>query len=48
MTLARCQLWVLTHPELRGIARISAFMQFVREVVAQERDLFEGRRPQGD
>lgn len=39
-------LWVLTHPELRGTARISAFMKFVRGIVAEERDLFEGtRRP---
>jgi len=38
-------LWLLTHPELRGAARISAFLKFVREVVASERDLFEGRRP---
>lgn len=39
------RLWVLTHAELRGAARISAFTSFVREVVAKERDLFEGRRP---
>lgn len=39
-------LWILTHPELRGAARISTFMAFVRRVVADERDLFEGRRPQ--
>ena len=38
-------LWVLTHPELRGTARISAFLRFVREVAEQERDLFEGHRP---
>ncbi len=42
----RSHLWVLTHPELRGAARISALMRFLREIVAQERDLFEGRRPQ--
>ncbi|MCO4747370.1 MAG: LysR family transcriptional regulator [Proteobacteria bacterium] len=39
------QLWILTHPELRGTTRISTFMQFVRGVVADERDLWEGRRP---
>lgn len=38
-------LWLLTHPHLRGAARISAFMRFAREIVASERDLFEGRRP---
>ncbi len=39
-------LWILTHPELRGTARISAFMRFVRGIVSDERDLWEGRRPQ--
>jgi len=38
-------LWLLTHPELRGAARIASFMGFVRQLVRQERDLFEGRRP---
>ena len=37
------RLWVLTHPELRGAARISAMLRFLREVVAGERDRFEGR-----
>lgn len=37
-------LWVLTHPNLRGTARISALSRFLREVVSEERDLFEGRR----
>lgn len=39
-------LWVLTHPELRGSARVTAFTRFVRELVARDRDLIEGRRPQ--
>ena len=39
-------LWVLTHPELRGSARVTTFTRFVRELVARDRDLFEGRRPQ--
>ncbi len=41
----KSHLWALTHPELRGTARISAFLRFVRGIVAEERDLFEGRRP---
>lgn len=41
----RSQLWILTHPELRGTARISTFTRFVRGIVAEERDLWEGRRP---
>lgn len=40
------RLWVLTHAELRGAARVAAIMAFIREVVAEERDLFEGRCPQ--
>lgn len=41
-------LWVLTHPELRGSARVMAFTRFVRELVTRDKDLFEGRRPQPD
>ena len=41
-------IWVLTHPELRGSARVMAFTRFVRALVARDRDLFEGRRPQPD
>jgi DNA-binding transcriptional LysR family regulator len=36
-------LWVLTHPELRGTARIQAFMGFMRSLIARDRDLLEGR-----
>lgn len=39
-------LWVLTHPQLRGNARISAFTRFVRELISRDRDLLEGRCPQ--
>lgn len=39
------RLWILTHAELRGAARVAATMRFLREIVAQERDLFEGERP---
>jgi len=38
-------LWVLTHPDLRGAARITAFTAFLRQLVARDADLFEGRRP---
>lgn len=38
-------LWVLTHPQLRATARISAFRRFVRELVQRDRDLIEGRLP---
>lgn len=39
-------LWVLTHPELRGSARIRTFTRYVRELVARDVDLIEGRTPQ--
>ncbi|MEM9729944.1 MAG: LysR substrate-binding domain-containing protein, partial [Myxococcota bacterium] len=38
-------LWVLTHPELRGSARIRAFTTYVRELIVRDRDLIEGRCP---
>lgn len=41
-------LWLLTHPELRGSARIRAFTAFARTLVARDRDRFEGREPQSD
>ncbi|MCO4772267.1 MAG: LysR family transcriptional regulator [Deltaproteobacteria bacterium] len=37
--------WVLTHPELRGSARIKAFTRTVRELIRRDKDLIEGRRP---
>ena len=39
-------LWVLTHPELRGAARISAMLSYLREIAREDLDLFEGQRPQ--
>ncbi len=44
MSAGESSLWVLTHPNLRGAARISAFMGYLRQLVARDRDLFEGRR----
>ena len=38
-------LWVLTHPELRGTARVRAFTEFMREVIERDRALIEGRPP---
>lgn len=35
-------IWVLTHADLRKVARISTFMTFVGERLAQLRPLFEG------
>lgn len=37
------KLWVLTHPELRGSARVRALTGFLRELMRRDVDLFEGR-----
>jgi DNA-binding transcriptional LysR family regulator len=39
-------IWVLTHPQLRGAARIRAFTTLMRELIERDKDLIEGRRPQ--
>ena len=39
------KLWILTHAQLRGSARVSAFIQWMRALVERDRDLLEGQRP---
>ena len=45
------ELWIITHADLKGTARVRAFFEVVGEGLVQERDLFEGQRalpaPQG-
>ena len=36
-------LWLLTHQDLRGIARIRALMDFIAECAKRDRNLIEGR-----
>lgn len=36
------KLWLLTHPQLRGAAKVTALLRFLREVVARDRALLEG------
>lgn len=38
-------LWLLTHEDLRQTARVRAFLDFMGEAIARDRDLIEGRRP---
>jgi len=38
-------LWLLTHPDLRGTARVRAFMEHVGRELARRRDFIEGRAP---
>ncbi len=39
------KVWLLTHPKLRGTARIKVFLAHMREVLKRDVDLIEGRRP---
>ena len=47
MTENAPDLWVLSHPDVRRVARVRLFTDFIAEVIQADRDLFEGRRPQG-
>lgn len=38
------ELWIVTHADLKGTARVGAFFDLVGEGIARERDLFDGRR----
>jgi DNA-binding transcriptional LysR family regulator len=44
---ASTELWLLTHEDLRGTARVRALVDFLAEALLSERDLFEGRRARG-
>lgn len=39
------ELWIVTHADLKGTARVRAFFDVVGEGLASERALFEGRGP---
>lgn len=41
-------LWILTHPDLRGTARVRVFMDHVAAEIARLRPLIEGVRPPAD
>ncbi len=38
-------IWLLTHPDLRHIARVKVFMDFFTDAIKNETDLIEGRMP---
>jgi DNA-binding transcriptional LysR family regulator len=40
-------LWILTHRDLRDVARVRAFTRFVASAFVEHRALFEGNRPSG-
>jgi len=37
-------IWVLTHPDVRRMARVRIFADFISKAILADRDLFEGRR----
>lgn len=39
------ELWLLTHRDLRHVARVRAFLDFMERALRPMRDLFEGRSP---
>lgn len=39
------QLWLLTHPDLRHVARVRAVMDFLGDELVRLRPLFEGQQP---
>jgi DNA-binding transcriptional LysR family regulator len=39
-------LWILHHSDIRGVARVSLFAEYIADVITADLDLFEGRRPQ--
>lgn len=41
------QLWMLTHPDLRQVPRVRAFLDFLPDAVQSRAPLFEGLRPRG-
>jgi len=47
MTQAGLHLWVLSHPDVRRVARVRLFSQFIAEAIVADHDLFEGGRPWG-
>ena len=43
--LAR-ELWIVTHADLKGTARVRAFLSLAGDAIAARRPLIEGREPQ--
>ncbi|MCB1909703.1 MAG: LysR family transcriptional regulator [Rhodocyclaceae bacterium] len=39
------EMWAVVHADMRGTARVRAVMDFLTEIIAEEADLLEGRRP---
>jgi DNA-binding transcriptional LysR family regulator len=42
---SKLDLWVLHHPDIRSVYRLRLFVDFVRDLVRSDLDLFEGRCP---
>jgi hypothetical protein len=39
-------LWLLAHPDLRKVARLRAFLDFMAEELGRRRRLLEGDKPE--
>ena len=39
------ELWLLTHEDLKHVAQVHAFLDFMADAIGAERDRLEGRRP---
>lgn len=39
--------WILAHKDLRSTARVRAFIDYITDKIIAEKDLIEGKRPQG-
>lgn len=39
-------LWLLTHEDIRNVARVRVFIDFVASLLQPQKDLLEGQRPQ--
>ena len=45
-TIPDRDLWLLTHEDLRGTARVKRFLDFMADAIRSERDLLQGLCPQ--
>jgi DNA-binding transcriptional LysR family regulator len=46
LTQGTPDLWILHHPDVRSVSRVSLFAEFIADIITADIDLFEGRRRQ--
>jgi len=47
MSQTSYEIWILTHADLRNTIRVRTFTSYIAEALAKQRDLLEGKCPQG-